>query len=225
MANNRTEDTSNVPAEEAHTRLLRTIELLLGLSKRFIDNANSLLERRELGHGIRDLARPQWIQPLIQPAHTLFRNKPSPSLPHGIRIRRQRRLHAHLDRLERTQGHISEELCGRAGAEEDHGAVGVREQVVAVQVLEVLVEAVLASALERVADESGRPAEEHAAQALLGEDGTPGGDVGGVDLGVDLSAAFDQVEGCDGGVGWSCLFRSAAVLFALDDLPQAGYPG
>jgi len=52
----------------------------------------------------------------------------------------------------------------------------------AVVVLEDLVEAVLARALEGVADKSGRPAEENAAEAFFGVDCSPGGGVGGVEF-------------------------------------------
>lgn len=70
--------------------------------------------------------------------------------------------------------------------------------------LEVLVETVFPGALEGVAQEGGRPAEEDAAEAFFGEDGAPCGDVGCVDLGVDLTTALDEIEGRYGGVGWSC---------------------
>jgi len=44
--------------------------------------------------------------------------------------------------------------------------------------------------LDGVADEGGGPAEEDAAEAFFAVDGAPGGEVGGVDFGVDLAAAF-----------------------------------
>jgi hypothetical protein len=68
--------------------------------------------------------------------------------------------------------------------------------VVAVQVFEVFVEAVLSGALQGVADEGRGPAEKDAADAFFGDDGAPCGQVGGVDLGVDLSSAFYEVQWC-----------------------------
>ena len=55
---------------------------------------------------------------------------------------------------------------------------------------EDLVKAVFAAALEAVANESGRPAEKDTAETFFGVYGPPGGDVGGVDFGVDLPATF-----------------------------------
>lgn len=87
------------------------------------------------------------------------------------------------------------------------GAVGVGEGLFAVEVLEELIEAVFAGALERVAHKGRGPAEEDAAEAFFGEDCAPCGDVGGVDLGVDLAAAFDEVEG-----RYPCVSRSWGML-------------
>lgn len=78
--------------------------------------------------------------------------------------------------------------------------------------LEVLVETVLAGTLEGVAQEGGRPTEEDAAQALLGEDGPPCRDVGCVDFGVDLTTALDEIKGCDGGVCWTCVRRNIGSI-------------
>ena len=55
---------------------------------------------------------------------------------------------------------------------------------------EDFVEAVFAGSLEGVADCGGGPAEEDTTEAFFGVDGAPGGEVGGVDVGVDLAAAF-----------------------------------
>ena len=111
-------------------------------------------------------------------------------MPQIIRIRRQRRLHAHLDRLKRTQGNVRQELGRRRRAQVHKRLVDAREQLLAVPVLEDLVEAVLARALERVADKRRRPAEEDAAQALGAEDLAPGLQVGLVQRWVYLAACF-----------------------------------
>jgi hypothetical protein len=87
--------------------------------------------------------------------------------------------------------------------------VCIRKQLVPVIVLEDLVETVFASALEGVAYERGGPAEEYTAESFFLEDGGPGGEVGFVDVGVDLATAFYKVEGCYGGVCrtacWRCV--------------------
>ena len=63
--------------------------------------------------------------------------------------------------------------------------------------------------MEGVADEGGGPAEEDAAETFFGEDGTPGGDVGCVDIGVDLAATFYLVER---DVSWCCWSRKQEGL-------------
>lgn len=47
------------------------------------------------------------------------------------------------------------------------------------------------------------PAEEHAADTLLCDDGSPCLEVGLVELCVDLTAAFDQIKRSDGSVSWA----------------------
>lgn len=202
VTDDRAEDTGDITAQETHSSLGQLAILLLGLTHGFVDNLNSLLKGREFGHGVGNLARPQGIQSLVEAAETLLRDNATPTLAEVIRERRKGGLHADLDGFHRAQGHIGEELGRGTGAQEDEGAVGLREHLVAVQVLEVFIQTVLAGALERVPQEGGRPAEEDAAEALLGEDRAPCGDVGGVDLRVDLSAALDQVERCYSGVSW-----------------------
>jgi hypothetical protein len=137
------------------------------------------------------------------PGNPLLLHNLRPALPQRVRVGRQRRLHAHLDGLERTQRDVGEELGRRRRAQVHDRLVHVGEEPLAVVVLEDLIQAVLAGALEGVADERGRPAEEDAAHALVGVDLAPALDVGLVDVWVDLSPGLDDVEGSDGGVGWA----------------------
>ena len=67
--------------------------------------------------------------------------------------------------------------------------------------LEDLVEAVLAQALETVPDERRRPAEEDAADPLGTVDLGPALGVAGVEFRIDLPAGLDEVERSHGGVG------------------------
>ena len=60
--------------------------------------------------------------------------------------------------------------------------------------LEDFVEAILAGALERIADEGWGPAEEDPTDAFFGVDGAPSLNVGAIELGVNLTAAFDLWE-------------------------------
>ena len=99
-------------------------------------------------------------------------------------------MHADFYCFEGAEEDVGDELSGGGGAEVDDCFVGVGEESLAVEVFEDFVETVFAGALEGVANEGGGPAEEDAAETFFGEDGTPGGDVGFVDAGVDLAAAF-----------------------------------
>ena len=186
----------NVPPQERDPRLLKGVVALLGLSQRGVDIVDSRLEGRKFHHGIWDLSAPKRLQALVQPRGALFTCDLAPSFAHRGRIRRQGRLHADLDRLKGTQRHIGEEFCRGGRAQVYNGLGSVGEQLVAVQVLEDFVEAVLAGSLKGVADEGGGPAEEDAAEAFLAVDGPPGRDVGAVNVGVDLAAAFDEIQGC-----------------------------
>lgn len=190
MADDRTPNPRNVTPQKAHPRLLQRIVILLPLPQRLVYLRHRLLKRRKLHHRIRDLPPPQRLQPFVQPRHPFLAHHLPPPFPQTPRIRRQGRLHPHLDRLKRTQRHVRQKLRARRRAQVDERLVRVGEEPLPVQVLEDLVEAVLARALERVADEGRGPAEEDAADAFAGEDGAPGGEVGGVDFGVYLAAAF-----------------------------------
>lgn len=195
MTDDRTADTSNIPAQETDARLLQRGIRLLRPSQRPINLLDRLLERRELHHRIRYLPRPQRIQALVEPAIPLLRHDRAPPLAETVRVRRQRRLHPHLDRLERKQRHVGEELGARGRAEVDERLVGAGEEGLAVEVLERFVEAVFAAALQAVAYECGAGTEEDALETVFGDDGAPGGEVGRVDLRVDLTPAFDLDEG------------------------------
>lgn len=169
---------------------MQTIVRLLRLPQRRINVVDRRLKRGKLDHRIRNLPPPQRIQPLIQAPIPLLTHNLSPPFSHRIRKRRQRRLHPHLDRFKRAEGQVGKEFSAGGGAKIDDCFVGVGEHLVAVEVLEDFVEAVFAGALEGVADVGGRPAEEDAAETLFGVDGSPGLEVGRVDFGVDLTAAF-----------------------------------
>lgn len=112
-------------------------------------------------------------------------------------------MHAYFDCLKWAESHIREEFCTGAGAKVDECAVCVGEELFAVPVLEHFVQTIFTGSLEGVAHESRGPAEKYAADPFLCEDGAPGGEVGFVDVGVDLTAAFYEVEGCDGCVCWA----------------------
>ena len=190
MADDCTSNTCNVPTQETHSGLLQTIVALLWLPQILVDLVNCAFERRKLYHRVRDLPSPQRIQALIQPSYPLLRRDFAPALSQGMRKRGQSCLHAHLDCLKRAKGEIGEKLGGGRCSEIDEGFVGIGEHVVAVDMLKDLVEAILTGALEGVADKRWGPAEEHPTDAFCGVDGAPGLDIGAVEFGINLTAAF-----------------------------------
>jgi len=207
MTDNRTSNTGNITPQKTDPRLLQRRVRVLRLPERLVYLLDRLLKRRELDHRIRDLPRPERIQTLIQPTGPLLRDHLAPPFAEAMGVRRQCRLHPHLDGLERTQRHIREEL-GACGRREVHdGSVRGGEDLFAVQVLEHFVEPIFPSALQSVADECGTGAEEDALEALLGHDGAPGGEVGGIHLRVDLTPAFDLDEGSAARTKSDCWLR------------------
>lgn len=203
MTDDRTCNTSNIPTQKTYPSLLQLVITLLGLAERFVDLVHRLLKRRKFAHGIRDLTGPEGCDTLVQSRDTFFLDDLAPSLAQIVGVCGHGGLHAHFDRFEGTQENVGDELGGRACAKVHERAVGVREQVVTILVLEDLVEAILAEALERVANEGRCPAKEDAAQAVTGENGTPGLEIRGVQFRIDLSTGFDQIKRCDESMGWT----------------------
>lgn len=181
VTDDRTSNTGDIPTQETHPSLLQRIVGLLGLPERSVDIIDRRLKRRKLDHRIRNLPPPKRIQPLVQTPNPLLGRHLAPPFPQRARERRDGRLHPHLDGLEGAEGDVGQELGRRRRGEVDDRLVGVGEEPVAVGVLEDLVEAVLAGALEGVAHGRGGPAEEDAAEALGAVDGAPGAEVGAVD--------------------------------------------
>lgn len=122
-------------------------------------------------------------------------------------------MHADLEGFEGAEEEVGDEFCGGGGSEEDERLGGVGEEFLAVVVFECFVGSVFAGSLEGVADEGGGPACEDAAEAFLFEDCAPGLGVGFVEGGIDLTAAFYEVEGGYGCVGWSAGWMEMEVSF------------
>lgn len=190
MTDSGTPDAGNITPQKTHPGLLQRIVTLLRLSQRLVNLIHRRLKRCKLDHRIRYLPPPKRIQALIQPCHPFLRRHLRPPFPQPMRIRRQRRLHPHFYCLKRAEGDIGEKLSGRGSAEVDEGLVGVGEELLSVIVFEDLVKAVFPCALEGVADGCRAPAEEDAGDAFFGEDGAPRGEIGGVNVWVNLAAAF-----------------------------------
>ena len=79
--------------------------------------------------------------------------------------------------------------------------------------------------METVADECGRPAEEDAAQTFSFVDCAPGLEVRFVEGRVDLAAAFYEVEGGYGCVGWAAGWEGnllAMYVWSAGDVWRVG---
>ena len=191
MTDGGTTHTGDVATQETHSGLLQFTIALLWYSELLVYLGYHRFKRRKLNHRIGNLSSPQGRDSLIQTTIPLFAHHLTPPFSQARSERRQRRLHSHLYGLEGTECEISKELRRRARAEIDDRFIHIREEPVAVNVFENFVEAIFTAALEGVADEGWRPSEEDAAKTFFRGDGAPGGDIGGVDLGIDLSTAFD----------------------------------
>lgn len=205
----------NITPEERHPRLLQHRIGLLGLIEGFINHLDRGLEGGEFHHRVRDLPGPERIDALIEPCVALFSYDFAPPFAQRGGVGRERGLHADFDGFEGAEEDVGDELGGRGCAEVDDGFGAGGEEFLPVVVFEYFVGAVFAGPLEAVPDEGRCPAEEDTPQAFAAVDGGPGLEVGFVDFGVDLPAAFDEVEGRDGGVGWAagCVVALVSARF------------
>jgi hypothetical protein len=146
-------------------------------------------------------------------------------------------LHADLDGFEWAEEDVGDEFGGRGGSEVDDGLWCVGEELLAVVVsvearselpqinishagdwysLEHLIRSVLSSTLESISHESWTPSCEDPTQTLSLVDLRPRLEVGGIELAIDLSAAFDEIERCDGCVGGTAGDNAAqCALFVM----------
>lgn len=198
MTDNSAQDTGNVTTEEADTGLLQRVVALLRLAQELVDLLDGLLETGELGHRVGNLSTPERVQTLVQTRDALLGNNLTPSLTQSMSEGRQGGLHTDLDCLIRAECQIRNELGRGTGTQVDQGPVRAREQPVTVPVLENLIESILPSTLERVADECRGPTEEDSPDSFLCKDRAPCGHVGLVNARVDLTTALDQVKRGDG---------------------------
>ena len=109
-------------------------------------------------------------------------------------------LHADLDSFEWTKANIGDEFGRGRGSKVEQGLVLssiLFTNDAGVGMLEVLVEAVLACTLNRIPDEGWTPTSEDTADAFSTTNLAPGLEVALVQVGIDLSSAFDKIKGCD----------------------------
>lgn len=194
------DDTGEVTRREGDAELGGlAVRLLGGGEDVAVEHLDDVLEEEELGHCVRDLARPEGDERAegvarlrLCPAHLLKCGA------HGDGERaRGARLDLDLRHLERAERDVGEELSGR-GAREPDGALVVLRRLLAgevhVRILEDLIETVLEHALERVPDEGGPETFPETRRALLGDDRPEATNKTLVLAGVDLQTRQHQVS-------------------------------
>lgn len=194
VRDDRTRDARDVPAQEAHAGLLQLVVALLRPAQLLVDVVDGLFEGGEFTHGVGDLAAPQRRDALVEARDALLLDDLGPALTQRVGVRRERGLHADLDGLEGAEEDVGDELGTGAGSQVYQRAVRAREQIVTVDVLEHLVEPVLAHPLEAVPDQRRRPPEEHPPDPLVRKYRPPRRKVARVQLRVHLSSCLDQIQ-------------------------------
>ena len=155
-------------------------------------------------HGVRNLSGPQWSNTLVKPSNTLSSHNLANTIERSLRERRHSSLHPDLHSLERTKSNIGQELC-RSRTSQVYSRLILHSILlsskIGVELLEEFIPAILQSSLNRVSEEGGRTTCVQSAKAFGTHDGTPTFDVAFVEFGIDLSAAFYEVERCYAPVG------------------------
>jgi hypothetical protein len=117
--------------------------------------------------------------------------------------RRHSRLHSNFDGFKRTETNVSEELSRSGTSEIDPSLVldrSLGSSQIGVELFEELVASVFERALNAVAEESGRATGVDATDAVCFDDLTPAVQVASVELCIDLTTTFDEIERCHGPV-------------------------
>jgi hypothetical protein len=208
-------DTGNVARGERDTELRRLAVAALGLGEDVVvEHLHNLLKEEELGHGVRDLTRPERLERTEREAglgSLLAHHRRGGEQTRGPRSGR-RGLHLDLDHLHGAERHIGEQLGRCRTGQPDHALVlaGVLlASHVRVRVLEELVQTELEQTLHRVADQRRRPTERQTARSFLGQDGLDAGHQTTVLLGEHLHLALGDIERNHGRVRQTAAQRSA----------------
>ena len=119
------------------------------------------------------------------------------SLKSTRECRRDCGLHTDFDSFEGTETNVGDEFCRSRTCKVDCGLVLLRiffAGQLRVEVFEVLVEPVFGGSLHRVPEEGWGPTCEDPTNTFSAANQTPGLDVALVQVGIDLSTTFDQIE-------------------------------
>eukprot|EP00043_Microstomoeca_roanoka_P009295 m.88559 g.88559 ORF g.88559 m.88559 type:complete len:371 (+) comp14544_c0_seq1:1858-2970(+) len=170
-----------------------------------VEHGDDLLKEVELGHGVRDLARPQGHEGtkgeagLSREAGHLSGSSNKTS---GESTGRGG-LDLDLDHFHGAEGNIGEELGGSGGREPEKTTVLIGSLLadhVGVHILEDLVEAKLAKALHGVTNQGRGPTLDEGTDTFLSNDGADTTHETLVLAGVDLHVALGHIQRSDGSV-------------------------
>lgn len=110
-----------------------------------------------------------------------------------MRKRRKRGLHPNLDRFKRAERNISQKFRTCTSTQEDNRLIRIGEHLVAIEVLEDLIESVFSASLGTVSYKRGRPSEEYTPHTFSFVDTLPGAKVGLVEVGIHLTTTFYEI--------------------------------
>ena len=203
VRDNSAEDTSNVTTEERDTSLGKERVLFLRLRQVVVDGLDSLLERSELNHGVRNLTGPQRRETLVEGTESFSSSNLLVSIENRGGKGRDRGLGLDLNGFPRTKQDIGNQFSRGRGRKVDKSTVLVGSLLtneVRVLLLEKLVETVLTGTLERVTDDGSTETSPDTTESLSSDDRFPGLEVTSVETRVNLSAALDEIERSDSSV-------------------------
>lgn len=185
------------------------------------------------------------LQIVDLPGHALLGDNGGNTAECASQVRRDGCLHAHFDGLEGAQSHVGDQLRGGTGCQVERSLplVGafLADQVT-VELLEEFVAAIFECSLGlsvcvsfthlgldwvsyTVAEERGAPACKHTPEALGSTDLVVGLHVALVEIGVDLTTTFDQIQRSHCGVSEALFQLVVRPHFpGISSLTQANSP-
>jgi hypothetical protein len=171
-----------------------------------VEELDSLLEEVELGHGVWDLARPQWDdRSEWESGLSAVGVHLGESLSEvGWERSSLRSLDLDLNHLHGAEGDISDGLSRSRGGEIDDVTVSIVVLLsgdVGVEILEDLVESELEESLGGITDGGREPTLDEGSRTLLSGDDLHASDETLILLRVGLEIALDDIERSDDGVG------------------------
>ena len=194
MADNGAENTSKITTSERDSSLSTFAIIGLGTRETLVNHFNNCFEGGKFHHGVRDLTSPERIQSLVETCKSFLCSDGVDSVQSTGSEWRDGCLHANLDGFEWAESEISNEFSRSGGSQVDGclvlGSV-FRTDNVTIELLEILISSIFESSLGRVSKEGWGPSCVDTTETFGTSNLPPGLEVTGVQLGIDLTTAFD----------------------------------